>query len=93
MKILLRVLGELLEEQSQEGVNVGSCCDCIRDRSARVRVANIDWLIEEDHASIVVPAVWIEDELNLLIDTSRTEFEEKTCQAGATWSTVQPAPC
>jgi hypothetical protein len=55
VEVLLGVLGELLEEECQQGVDVlaGGCG--VADRASAVRVANVDGLIEEDDGGVGVP--------------------------------------
>ena len=49
VEVLLCVFWELLEKESEECIDVFSSCNGVADRSATVRVADIDWLIEENH--------------------------------------------
>jgi len=49
------VLGELLEEESQEGVDVLASSDGVGDGAATVRVADVDGLIKEDDRGVGVP--------------------------------------
>ncbi len=52
---LLRVLGELLEEESEESIDVLASCDRVADLATRVGIADVDGLVKEDDGSIVVP--------------------------------------
>jgi len=49
VEVLLRVFWELLEEESEECVDILASCDSVTDGTSAIRVADIDWLIEEDH--------------------------------------------
>ncbi len=68
VEVLLRVFWELLEKESEQCVDVLSSCDSVADRATTVRVADIDWLIEENYGSICVPGVWVIVNLQILID-------------------------
>lgn len=52
VEVLCGVFWELLEEQSQESVNVLSSSDGVADASTGVAVADINGLIEEDDRCI-----------------------------------------
>jgi hypothetical protein len=93
MEILLGIFWELLEEQREQGVNVLACCDSVRNTSATVGVSDVDRLVEEDHAGIVVPRVWIENEFDVLIDPSRAQLKEEAREGRATRSAVEPVDC
>jgi hypothetical protein len=49
VEVLLRVFWKLFEKESQKRVDILASCDCVTDRVTAVGVANIDWLVEEDH--------------------------------------------
>jgi hypothetical protein len=55
VEVLLGVLGELLEEESEESVDVLAGSDGVADSVAGVRVADVDGLIKEDNAGVSVP--------------------------------------
>jgi len=76
VEVLLRVLWELLEEESKECVNILSSSNGIADRATAVRIAHVDWLIEEDHRSIGIPGVWVVVELQLLVDGGWAKLKE-----------------
>lgn len=63
VEVLLRVLWELLEEESKECIDVLSGSDGVADRPTAIRIAYIDWLIEENHRCIGIPGVWVGVEL------------------------------
>jgi len=68
VEVLLRVLGERVEEEGQEGVDVLAGGNSVADGRARVRVADVDGLVKEDDAGIVVPGKLVVDNLELLVD-------------------------
>lgn len=55
MEVLLRILRELLEEESKQGINVLASSNRVADSIVAVRVANVDRLVQEDHGSVGVP--------------------------------------
>ncbi len=68
VEVLLGVLGELVEEEGQEGVDVLAGGNRVADGRAGVRVADIDGLVKENDAGIVVPGELVVDDLELLVD-------------------------
>ena len=90
VEVLLGVLGELLEEESKESVNILASGDCVANGVGAVREANVDGLVEEDDGSVVVPRVRVVDDLELLVDGSGAELEEETGQRRAARATVEP---
>jgi hypothetical protein len=90
VEVLLAVLRELLEEQSQESVDVLASSNSVADRGATVGVADIDGLVKEDNRGIVVPGEVVVDRLDVLADGARTKFEEQSSEGGAAGTTVQP---
>lgn len=90
VEVLLGVLGELLEEQGQEGVNVLAGSNGVADGLARVRVADVDGLVKEDHGRIGVPRQRVVDDLDVLVDSRGTKLEEQTGQRRAAGAAVQP---
>ena len=79
VEALLRVLRELLEEQCEQGVDVLASGHCVADRASRVRVTNVNRLVEEDDGRIAVPRVVIMLDLLVLCDRSRAKLHEKAC--------------
>lgn len=90
VEVLLGVLGELLEEQGQQSIDVLASSDGVTDTAAAVGVANVDGLVQEDDGSIGVPGVVIVDKLDLAVHRARTELQEETGQRRAAGATVQP---
>lgn len=58
MKVLLGILRELLEKESEEGVNVLASGDGAAN-AVTVRVTSVDWLVKEDDVGLVVPRVLV----------------------------------
>lgn len=77
VEVLVRVLGKLLEEESEQGVHVFTGSDGVGDRGAGVGEAGVDWLVEENDAGVGVPAVGIWDDFEVFVDGGGTEFEEQ----------------
>ena len=90
MEVLLRVFGELVEEEREEGIDVLSSSDSVANRSAAIRIAYVHGLVEKDDGSIVIPRVWVVDDVQVLVDGGRTKLEEETGKGGASRPTVQP---
>ena len=90
VEVLMVVLGELLEEQLQKCVNVLSSIDGVGNRIRGVRVADIDWLVQENDRGVVVPRVWVVHRLQALADGRRAQLKEQTSQGRAARATVQP---
>jgi hypothetical protein len=55
VEVLLGVLGELLEEEGEKGVDILASRPGVADGLAAVGVADIDGLVEEDDGSVTVP--------------------------------------
>lgn len=55
VEVLLGILGELLEEEGEQGVNVLAGGDRVADGTATVRVADVDRLVKEDDRGVGVP--------------------------------------
>lgn len=55
VEVLLSVLGELLEEESEEGIDVLASSDSVADGVIAVGVAHVDGLVEEDHGCVGIP--------------------------------------
>jgi hypothetical protein len=49
VEVLLRVFWELLEKECEQCVDILASCNSVADRATTIRVANIDWLIEENY--------------------------------------------
>lgn len=90
VEILVGVFGEGLEEQGKEGIDVFAGGDGVGDGRAAVGKAGIDGLIEEDDASVGVPAVGVLDDVEIFINERGTKFEEEPGEGGAAWSAVDP---
>ena len=90
VEILLGVLGELVEEEGKESVYILAGSDGVADGVARVRVADVDGLVKEDNASVVVPGELVVDDLELLVNGRRTQLEEEPSKRRAAGATVQP---
>ena len=80
VEVLCCILGELLEEQGQESIDIFTSSDGIAHGFPAVRVADIDWLIEEDDGSVGVPRIRIVFRLYVLCDRGGTKFHEETCE-------------
>lgn len=80
VEALLGVLGELLEEEGKQGVDVLAGGDGVADRAARVRVANVDRLVEEDDGGVGVPRVGVVLDLLVFCDGGGTKLHEKAGQ-------------
>jgi len=70
-EVLLRILWELLEEESKERIHVLACRHCITYGTAAIRITDIDGLIKEDDGSVVIPRVRIIDKLEILVNRRR----------------------
>jgi hypothetical protein len=68
MEVLLRILGELFEEEREKSVNVLASGNGVAHRTPTIRIANIDRLIKENHRGICVPRVWIVDEFEVFVN-------------------------
>lgn len=68
VEVLLGVLGELVEEEGQESVDILASSNGVAYGVARVRVTDVDGLVKEDDAGIVVPAELVVHNLELLVD-------------------------
>jgi len=76
VEVLLSILGELVEEESEERIDILAGSDSVADGVAGVGVSDVDGLIKEDHAGVVVPAELIVDNLELLVDGRRPKLKE-----------------
>jgi hypothetical protein len=68
VEVLLRILGELLEEEGEECIYVLSCSNGVADRATAVGITDVDGLVEEDDRCIGIPRVWVVVKLKVLID-------------------------
>ena len=90
VEVLLGVLGELLEEEGEEGVDVLASSDGVADSVAGVRVADVHRLVEEDDAGVGVPRAGVELDLAVLGDGGRTKLHEETGKGRAARATIEP---
>ena len=90
MEVLVSVFGELFEKQSEKGVDVFAGGDRVRDRGAAVGKTGVDWLVQEDHACIGIPAVRVVHELDVLVHGRWAKLEEEAGKGRATRSAVEP---
>ncbi len=90
MKVLVCVFRELFEEEGQQSIDIFARGDGVGDRGATVGEAGVDGLVEEDDASVGVPAVGIWDNLQVFVDGRRTEFQKEAGERGAAWASVDP---
>lgn len=84
------VFGELFEEESEEGIDVLSGGNGVRDGRARIGEAGVHGLVKEDDAGVGVPAVGVTDDVNVGVDRGWTEFKEETGKGGAAGTAVDP---
>ena len=68
VEVLRGVFGELLEEEGEQGVDVLACRDRVGHAAAAVGVADVDGLVQEDYACVVIPAIGVVDEFARLGD-------------------------
>lgn len=90
VEILLGILGELLEKEGQQGVDVLARGHSVAHGGATVGVAHIHGLVQEDHRSIGVPGEVIVDGLDLAVDRAGPKLHEEASKGGASGTTVQP---
>ena len=90
VEILLSILGELVEEEGKESVDILAGSNSVANSIARVRVSDVDRLVKENNASVVVPGPLVVDNLELLVNGRRAELEEETGERRAAGATVQP---
>lgn len=84
------VMGELLEEDLEESVDILGGGEGIGD-SFTVREADVGGLVQEDDGRVGVPGVRVEDGAGaILLDSAGAEFHEKAGQGRASWATVEP---
>merc|ERR1711877_73639 len=87
---LLCVLWELLEEQSEQGVDVLAGSNSVGDRGAGVGIADVHGLVKEDDRGVSVPAAWVVVEADVLGDAAGAKLHEETGQGRTAWAAVQP---
>lgn len=88
-----RVPGVALQEELDERVDVlGRDGTRVHCRVVfRVRVADVDGLVEEIHVGVRVPAVLIEGRvLTFVSDAARAELEEQASGRAASWPSIEP---
>lgn len=74
----------VLEEDLQEGPDIGSSLLGRRSAEGAVGEADADWLVDEEDVCLAVPRVWIVDDMGAVVgDAAGTEFLEKADHAGA----------
>lgn len=90
MEILGGVLGELVEEELEQGVDVGAGRQRVGDVLAAVGEADSDGLVEEDDGGIGVPRVVVA--LNGLVGTnaSRAEVLKEAEEGRASGAAAEP---
>lgn len=87
---MLGIFRKVVEEESEKSIDILARSDRVAHAVAAVGVAHIDGLIEEDNGGIVVPRVWVIDELNLLVDRSGSQLKEESSERRAAWAAVEP---
>lgn len=90
VEILGRILGELLEEEGEEGIDILAGGDGVADGASTVGIAYVDGLIEEDDGSVGIPGVWVAVKLELLIKRCWAKLEEESGERRAAWAAVEP---
>lgn len=90
VKVLCRILGELLEEHGQERINVFARGLSARDLSRRVRISNIDRLVKEYNGRVGIPRIRVLDGVDLRVDGCGTKLHKEPGQRGAPRATVKP---
>lgn len=90
VEVLLRILGELLEEESEQRVDILASGNGVADGRATVGVADVDGLVKEDHGSVGVPGEIIVDRLDVLANAAGSKLQEQASERGAAGATVQP---
>lgn len=77
MEVLICVLWELLEEKSEEGVNVFTSSDGVVHRATAVGKAGVNRLVQEDDGGIRIPRVGVVNDITIFVNGSRAQFEEQ----------------
>lgn len=90
MEILFAVLRELFKEQSQKGINILCSGSGALGGSVRVRVSDIDRLIQENNTGVGVPGELVVVWLDVAIDGCGTKFHEQTGHGRAPRATIEP---
>lgn len=90
VEVLLGILRELFEEQGQQGIDVLASSYSIADGRATVRVANVDWLVQENDRGIRVPGEFIVNGLDLGVDGARSKLHEQPGKRRAAGTAIQP---
>ncbi len=68
VKVLVRVLRKLLEEQAEQRINIFARGHGVADGSAAVRIPGVDGLIEEDDGGVGVPRVRVVRHFDIFVD-------------------------
>jgi hypothetical protein len=90
VEILGGILGELLEEEGEQGIDILAGGDGVADGASTVGIAYVDWLVKEDNGSVGIPGVWVIVQLELLIKRGWAELEEESSERRAAWAAVEP---
>lgn len=93
MERLSGVFGEAAEEELHECINVFSSHRARVDGAPvfRVRIPDVDRLVEEDHVSVGIPAVGVKRRVGASVrDITRTELEQETSGGAASWAAIKP---
>jgi hypothetical protein len=93
MERLSGVFGEAAEEEFHEGINILSSNRARVDGTAifRVRIPNVDGLVEENHVRVGVPAVGVNRRVGAFVgNVTRTKLEQKASRRATSWAAVEP---
>lgn len=77
MKVLCRILGELLKEHGQERIDIFASGMGARDLSRRIRVSNIDRLVKENNRRVRIPRIRVIDGMDFRVDGRRAKLHEE----------------
>jgi hypothetical protein len=78
MEVLAGVLGELVEEETEKGIDIVAGILGVVHTAITVRVTDADRLLEEDDGGIGVPSVGVVNGLDRIGDVRGSELEEET---------------
>lgn len=90
MEVLMCVLGELLEEEREKGVDILARSHGVANRGVAVRIPNINRLVQEDDRGIGVPRVRVVNGLEGLVNRTRAELKEQSSHGRAAGAAVEP---